>query len=163
MIRRPPRSTHCISSAASDVYKRQAKAPYPWRTQIMRPREPRMTLRCRPRPWQRQAWCLSGELSTSGTCRRTSQRKNYSTTCTLVRLRVCVCCQKKTVLLYHFYLAKWRQLSMLIHRYVVSRFGIASSRLDGASRVCRPPPSCCLLYTSPSPRDLSTSRMPSSA
>eukprot|EP00826_Nyctotherus_ovalis_P058498 TRINITY_DN8044_c0_g1_i4.p2 TRINITY_DN8044_c0_g1~~TRINITY_DN8044_c0_g1_i4.p2 ORF type:complete len:115 (+),score=25.99 TRINITY_DN8044_c0_g1_i4:26-346(+) len=23
MIRRPPRSTHCISSAASDVYKRQ--------------------------------------------------------------------------------------------------------------------------------------------
>ena len=25
MIRRPPRSTHCISSAASDVYKRQIK------------------------------------------------------------------------------------------------------------------------------------------
>ena len=23
MVRRPPRSTHCISSAASDVYKRQ--------------------------------------------------------------------------------------------------------------------------------------------
>eukprot|EP00825_Cyclidium_porcatum_P023194 TRINITY_DN2550_c0_g1_i2.p3 TRINITY_DN2550_c0_g1~~TRINITY_DN2550_c0_g1_i2.p3 ORF type:complete len:129 (-),score=3.35 TRINITY_DN2550_c0_g1_i2:336-722(-) len=28
MIRRPPRSTHCISSAASDVYKRQGKG-YP--------------------------------------------------------------------------------------------------------------------------------------
>ena len=27
MIRRPPRSTHCISSAASDVYKRQL---VPW-------------------------------------------------------------------------------------------------------------------------------------
>jgi len=26
MIRRPPRSTHCISSAASDVYKRQVHA-----------------------------------------------------------------------------------------------------------------------------------------
>eukprot|EP00825_Cyclidium_porcatum_P012159 TRINITY_DN16331_c0_g1_i1.p2 TRINITY_DN16331_c0_g1~~TRINITY_DN16331_c0_g1_i1.p2 ORF type:complete len:120 (+),score=40.93 TRINITY_DN16331_c0_g1_i1:92-451(+) len=26
MIRRPPRSTHCISSAASDVYKRQVYA-----------------------------------------------------------------------------------------------------------------------------------------
>eukprot|EP00825_Cyclidium_porcatum_P021617 TRINITY_DN24046_c0_g1_i2.p2 TRINITY_DN24046_c0_g1~~TRINITY_DN24046_c0_g1_i2.p2 ORF type:complete len:145 (+),score=38.58 TRINITY_DN24046_c0_g1_i2:139-573(+) len=26
MIRRPPRSTHCISSAASDVYKRQDRA-----------------------------------------------------------------------------------------------------------------------------------------
>ena len=25
MIRRPPRSTHCISSAASDVYKRQVE------------------------------------------------------------------------------------------------------------------------------------------
>jgi len=25
MIRRPPRSTHCISSAASDVYKRQMR------------------------------------------------------------------------------------------------------------------------------------------
>jgi len=27
MIRRPPRSTHCISSAASDVYKRQPGNP----------------------------------------------------------------------------------------------------------------------------------------
>ena len=27
MIRRPPRSTHCISSAASDVYKRQPINP----------------------------------------------------------------------------------------------------------------------------------------
>eukprot|EP00826_Nyctotherus_ovalis_P021132 TRINITY_DN16762_c0_g1_i1.p2 TRINITY_DN16762_c0_g1~~TRINITY_DN16762_c0_g1_i1.p2 ORF type:complete len:117 (-),score=44.75 TRINITY_DN16762_c0_g1_i1:392-712(-) len=26
MIRRPPRSTHCISSAASDVYKRQVRS-----------------------------------------------------------------------------------------------------------------------------------------
>ena len=26
MIRRPPRSTHCISSAASDVYKRQSQS-----------------------------------------------------------------------------------------------------------------------------------------
>ena len=30
----------------------------------------------------------------------------------------------------------------------------------GCTRAC---PYCCLLYTSPSPRDLSTSRMPSSA
>ena len=28
MIRRPPRSTHCISSAASDVYKRQGRVGY---------------------------------------------------------------------------------------------------------------------------------------
>eukprot|EP00825_Cyclidium_porcatum_P029817 TRINITY_DN31747_c0_g1_i1.p1 TRINITY_DN31747_c0_g1~~TRINITY_DN31747_c0_g1_i1.p1 ORF type:complete len:238 (+),score=34.52 TRINITY_DN31747_c0_g1_i1:127-840(+) len=30
MIRRPPRSTHCISSAASDVYKRQVHGTYIW-------------------------------------------------------------------------------------------------------------------------------------
>eukprot|EP00825_Cyclidium_porcatum_P041993 TRINITY_DN5634_c0_g2_i2.p4 TRINITY_DN5634_c0_g2~~TRINITY_DN5634_c0_g2_i2.p4 ORF type:complete len:104 (-),score=43.28 TRINITY_DN5634_c0_g2_i2:764-1075(-) len=28
MIRRPPRSTHCISSAASDVYKRQTQSTW---------------------------------------------------------------------------------------------------------------------------------------
>eukprot|EP00826_Nyctotherus_ovalis_P065002 TRINITY_DN9543_c0_g1_i2.p1 TRINITY_DN9543_c0_g1~~TRINITY_DN9543_c0_g1_i2.p1 ORF type:complete len:123 (-),score=15.74 TRINITY_DN9543_c0_g1_i2:151-498(-) len=28
MIRRPPRSTHCISSAASDVYKRQVHGKF---------------------------------------------------------------------------------------------------------------------------------------
>eukprot|EP00826_Nyctotherus_ovalis_P049309 TRINITY_DN5946_c0_g1_i11.p2 TRINITY_DN5946_c0_g1~~TRINITY_DN5946_c0_g1_i11.p2 ORF type:complete len:129 (+),score=18.81 TRINITY_DN5946_c0_g1_i11:23-388(+) len=30
MIRRPPRSTHCISSAASDVYKRQVYMACSW-------------------------------------------------------------------------------------------------------------------------------------
>ena len=30
MIRRPPRSTHCISSAASDVYKRQNAKGLHW-------------------------------------------------------------------------------------------------------------------------------------
>eukprot|EP00826_Nyctotherus_ovalis_P057641 TRINITY_DN788_c0_g3_i2.p1 TRINITY_DN788_c0_g3~~TRINITY_DN788_c0_g3_i2.p1 ORF type:complete len:112 (-),score=11.80 TRINITY_DN788_c0_g3_i2:121-432(-) len=30
MIRRPPRSTHCISSAASDVYKRQLLSLSNW-------------------------------------------------------------------------------------------------------------------------------------
>eukprot|EP00826_Nyctotherus_ovalis_P006442 TRINITY_DN1152_c0_g2_i1.p2 TRINITY_DN1152_c0_g2~~TRINITY_DN1152_c0_g2_i1.p2 ORF type:complete len:104 (-),score=40.50 TRINITY_DN1152_c0_g2_i1:51-341(-) len=30
MIRRPPRSTHCISSAASDVYKRQEYISTRW-------------------------------------------------------------------------------------------------------------------------------------
>eukprot|EP00825_Cyclidium_porcatum_P005509 TRINITY_DN12689_c0_g1_i1.p3 TRINITY_DN12689_c0_g1~~TRINITY_DN12689_c0_g1_i1.p3 ORF type:complete len:153 (-),score=44.96 TRINITY_DN12689_c0_g1_i1:451-909(-) len=32
MIRRPPRSTHCISSAASDVYKRQVSTQSTWET-----------------------------------------------------------------------------------------------------------------------------------
>ena len=37
MIRRPPRSTHCISSAASDVYKRQSQSR-------PRPRDPHRSL-----------------------------------------------------------------------------------------------------------------------
>eukprot|EP00825_Cyclidium_porcatum_P047705 TRINITY_DN7805_c0_g1_i1.p2 TRINITY_DN7805_c0_g1~~TRINITY_DN7805_c0_g1_i1.p2 ORF type:complete len:116 (+),score=29.17 TRINITY_DN7805_c0_g1_i1:76-423(+) len=35
MIRRPPRSTHCISSAASDVYKRQVSTQSTWE-QVLR-------------------------------------------------------------------------------------------------------------------------------
>eukprot|EP00825_Cyclidium_porcatum_P047712 TRINITY_DN7808_c0_g2_i8.p1 TRINITY_DN7808_c0_g2~~TRINITY_DN7808_c0_g2_i8.p1 ORF type:complete len:248 (-),score=63.03 TRINITY_DN7808_c0_g2_i8:195-938(-) len=34
MIRRPPRSTHCISSAASDVYKRQVSTQSTWEADI---------------------------------------------------------------------------------------------------------------------------------
>ena len=34
---------------------------------------------------------------------------------------------------------------------------------EECAKVTVPDPNCCLLYTSPSPRDLSTSRMPSSA
>eukprot|EP00826_Nyctotherus_ovalis_P007009 TRINITY_DN1171_c0_g2_i1.p1 TRINITY_DN1171_c0_g2~~TRINITY_DN1171_c0_g2_i1.p1 ORF type:complete len:243 (-),score=72.62 TRINITY_DN1171_c0_g2_i1:162-857(-) len=36
MIRRPPRSTHCISSAASDVYKRQVNAHSQRQQQLIR-------------------------------------------------------------------------------------------------------------------------------
>ena len=49
MIRRPPRSTHCISSAASDVYKRQV---------LMR-RQPE------PRDWRKGSRVLVDE---GGTC-----------------------------------------------------------------------------------------------
>ena len=38
--------------------------------------------------------------------------------------------------------------------------GIVFDLVEGIKRLC---PETCLLYTSPSPRDLSTSRMPSSA
>ena len=41
MIRRPPRSTHCISSAASDVYKRQALVyVFTWLVKIQLPFAP---------------------------------------------------------------------------------------------------------------------------
>ena len=41
-------------------------------------------------------------------------------------------------------------------------FGFLKSLLDNCKNIS-PEGVCCLLYTSPSPRDLSTSRMPSSA
>ena len=41
--------------------------------------------------------------------------------------------------------------------------GATVAALQGAGLVSGAPDPCCLLYTSPSPRDLSTSRMPSSA
>jgi len=53
-----------------------------------------------------------------------------------------------------------------IHLDTTSSFVNRECGLEGfyeVSRVCRLPLNTCLLYTSPSPRDLSTSRMPSSA
>ena len=49
--------------------------------------------------------------------------------------------------------------SDIIHAIGVKEVGVEQVRRVGRSRGKRP----CLLYTSPSPRDLSTSRMPSSA
>jgi len=51
MIRRPPRSTHCISSAASDVYKRQElKIRRGWTKYILRAALPEMPAALR---WRR--------------------------------------------------------------------------------------------------------------
>ena len=81
MIRRPPRSTHCISSAASDVYKRQppsvgvvassrvppgvpASRASPLRSQSMHAPVQGGTPRCQPRCWSRDSslsrmkWCV---------------------------------------------------------------------------------------------------------
>ena len=41
--------------------------------------------------------------------------------------------------------------------------GINVGHFEAIARLVQSPYSACLLYTSPSPRDLSTSRMPSSA
>eukprot|EP00825_Cyclidium_porcatum_P003843 TRINITY_DN11782_c0_g2_i1.p2 TRINITY_DN11782_c0_g2~~TRINITY_DN11782_c0_g2_i1.p2 ORF type:complete len:155 (-),score=29.14 TRINITY_DN11782_c0_g2_i1:35-499(-) len=48
MIRRPPRSTHCISSAASDVYKRQVHGST-WDPGLVRP------LSTDQGPWRRRS------------------------------------------------------------------------------------------------------------
>ena len=50
----------------------------------------------------------------------------------------------------------YRDATTDLHRHGVEMIDIPASKVSGKN-------SACLLYTSPSPRDLSTSRMPSSA
>eukprot|EP00831_Metopus_contortus_P046602 TRINITY_DN37450_c0_g1_i1.p2 TRINITY_DN37450_c0_g1~~TRINITY_DN37450_c0_g1_i1.p2 ORF type:complete len:115 (-),score=34.90 TRINITY_DN37450_c0_g1_i1:138-482(-) len=114
MIRRPPRSTQGVSSAASDVYKRQVSTQSTWEIEGMC-----VTLEDYSRN--------SGEIKDRywELLNSTSDKiKSYST-------------QPRPV-----------------HTRRTSTFGL-KKRLSQINP--------CLLYTSPSPRDLSTSRMPSSA
>ena len=58
------------------------------------------------------------------------------------------------------------QTKLLINGELVAGQGAAQTVVDpatGEAITAIPEASSCLLYTSPSPRDLSTSRMPSSA
>ena len=59
-------------------------------------------------------------------------------------------------------LALWERGEALADRCQAWLDG-ARARLDQVRGEAAPDVDCCLLYTSPSPRDLSTSRMPSSA
>eukprot|EP00831_Metopus_contortus_P012694 TRINITY_DN15109_c0_g1_i1.p2 TRINITY_DN15109_c0_g1~~TRINITY_DN15109_c0_g1_i1.p2 ORF type:complete len:112 (+),score=15.79 TRINITY_DN15109_c0_g1_i1:97-432(+) len=111
MIRRPPRSTQGVSSAASDVYKRQ---------------------------FQKKIITYWDDMK---------DKEVYGDEQALFRFF-------RLFLLIVFFLENeymTTQLSLLID-FV---FFVSS---PGPHVLC-----VCLLYTSPSPRDLSTSRMPSSA
>eukprot|EP00831_Metopus_contortus_P048030 TRINITY_DN38984_c0_g1_i1.p3 TRINITY_DN38984_c0_g1~~TRINITY_DN38984_c0_g1_i1.p3 ORF type:complete len:122 (+),score=13.95 TRINITY_DN38984_c0_g1_i1:131-496(+) len=121
MIRRPPRSTQGVSSAASDVYKRQVHGgDYP------------MTLSSQP-PVNKATYKDDKPPKTK------PPQNTHNTTNTPHLLQL----SKSRLSTYSSNLA----LSpVLQHRdTALTHFQI------------------CLLYTSPSPRDLSTSRMPSSA
>eukprot|EP00656_Telonema_subtile_P008691 TRINITY_DN14058_c0_g1_i3.p1 TRINITY_DN14058_c0_g1~~TRINITY_DN14058_c0_g1_i3.p1 ORF type:complete len:124 (-),score=19.09 TRINITY_DN14058_c0_g1_i3:39-410(-) len=123
MIRRPPRSTLSSSSAASDVYKRQAQ---------------------QSRLCGRPSFSSVGEqLSQSSTEVATSVRKNFGV------LRV----------ISEAKLAEQGQI--FFH-------GPRCAQVSTQPEPCgcwQLPVLCvdCLLYTSPSPRDRTRSRMPSSA
>eukprot|EP00831_Metopus_contortus_P061263 TRINITY_DN53105_c0_g1_i1.p4 TRINITY_DN53105_c0_g1~~TRINITY_DN53105_c0_g1_i1.p4 ORF type:complete len:109 (+),score=20.82 TRINITY_DN53105_c0_g1_i1:119-445(+) len=108
MRRRPPRSTQGVSSAASDVYKRQAQ---------YRPGHRRQTQARQPR--QPVAAFTYGSVRFPGT-----------RSAAVFRVRI-------------------RRRTFFVHPH--PRAGRHAHAKN------------CLLYTSPSPRDLSTSRMPSSA
>eukprot|EP00831_Metopus_contortus_P041687 TRINITY_DN32765_c0_g1_i1.p1 TRINITY_DN32765_c0_g1~~TRINITY_DN32765_c0_g1_i1.p1 ORF type:complete len:131 (-),score=31.55 TRINITY_DN32765_c0_g1_i1:80-472(-) len=115
MIRRPPRSTQGVSSAASDVYKRQLMSDVLAFTH------------------EGDSTVLITALSNSQTLR----------TAEMVDIKVVIIVRGKTI---------DKQLIELAEEN-----GITLLRTEDAMF------EVCLLYTSPSPRDLSTSRMPSSA
>eukprot|EP00831_Metopus_contortus_P028368 TRINITY_DN23592_c0_g2_i2.p2 TRINITY_DN23592_c0_g2~~TRINITY_DN23592_c0_g2_i2.p2 ORF type:complete len:111 (-),score=16.31 TRINITY_DN23592_c0_g2_i2:81-413(-) len=110
MVRRPPRSTQGVSSAASDVYKRQP---------------PRLQIALRLHP------------------------ETVSKTPLNVLFRISGHLQSK---LYRRYFRQDIFLNL-------KDFGEEPIKSIFLHLKCN----TCLLYTSPSPRDLSTSRMPSSA
>eukprot|EP00831_Metopus_contortus_P049190 TRINITY_DN40502_c0_g1_i1.p1 TRINITY_DN40502_c0_g1~~TRINITY_DN40502_c0_g1_i1.p1 ORF type:complete len:139 (+),score=30.40 TRINITY_DN40502_c0_g1_i1:2-418(+) len=116
MIRRPPRSTQGVSSAASDVYKRQVSTQSTW-----------------------------GNIET----------KSMKTGIILILILAgfgCVMSQST--------LCEWKKISHLFNAS-----SIDPDRVFETLDIIVVPNhlQICLLYTSPSPRDLSTSRMPSSA
>ena len=160
MIRRPPRSTHCISSAASDVYKRQLRKR---KRTSPRPHRIRRAARSGPAPRMRSRACYVSpprpfRPSVSPTNRTHSPRdqtdpihrtplrassftgyqNNYYKVLGLDP-RTCTAAQIKRA---------YYKLARVIH-----------------PDKCRHPRAteACLLYTSPSPRDKRQSRMPSSA
>eukprot|EP00831_Metopus_contortus_P042368 TRINITY_DN33549_c0_g1_i1.p1 TRINITY_DN33549_c0_g1~~TRINITY_DN33549_c0_g1_i1.p1 ORF type:complete len:139 (+),score=28.51 TRINITY_DN33549_c0_g1_i1:97-513(+) len=138
MIRRPPRSTQGVSSAASDVYKRQVHGDTKWY-----PRKKIEVMRAKLEG-RHPVLIIIDELAES----------EHGARPYFPRLK-----------------------NSLIH----TTEDIAKDLNDGVTRLSEPQQitECiiemahnpdilgrtwtCLLYTSPSPRDLSTSRMPSSA
>eukprot|EP00657_Telonema_sp_P-1_P012543 TRINITY_DN9166_c0_g1_i2.p1 TRINITY_DN9166_c0_g1~~TRINITY_DN9166_c0_g1_i2.p1 ORF type:complete len:177 (-),score=54.77 TRINITY_DN9166_c0_g1_i2:90-620(-) len=176
MIRRPPRSTQSRSSAASDVYKRQAIilesaferfialdgirliAPVPeYGTRLCLRREASDDLRCITAPQnQRGALLLQGVLK----CCQTFMQPPPGSTA-MGTLPGCFLVQDK----------EGNDRSSGRHGRCQRRIVAQSEILtepdnDRFFRHAHTPlktPYSCLLYTSPSPRDRTRSRMPSSA
>eukprot|EP00831_Metopus_contortus_P032836 TRINITY_DN26445_c0_g1_i2.p1 TRINITY_DN26445_c0_g1~~TRINITY_DN26445_c0_g1_i2.p1 ORF type:complete len:145 (+),score=33.75 TRINITY_DN26445_c0_g1_i2:79-513(+) len=133
MIRRPPRSTQGVSSAASDVYKRQI---------IMLPDHINLVMLSASVPNYQEFAQWVG---------MTKRKPIYiqATTKRPIPLEHYIYIDKKLVLIKdeheNIVESNYSRLQKQLHDKYMKKF------------------KNCLLYTSPSPRDLSTSRMPSSA
>eukprot|EP00831_Metopus_contortus_P004882 TRINITY_DN11821_c0_g1_i1.p1 TRINITY_DN11821_c0_g1~~TRINITY_DN11821_c0_g1_i1.p1 ORF type:complete len:148 (-),score=31.69 TRINITY_DN11821_c0_g1_i1:60-503(-) len=134
MIRRPPRSTQGVSSAASDVYKRQINAEY-------------MGMQFNSNELHFFDFSQKGRISTVKldlTLRTVYQGKVYTTNSDPGSRPI------KTF----FY----KGFLFIMGSTNVLKISLKRSEGEKITTLTD-----CLLYTSPSPRDLSTSRMPSSA
>eukprot|EP00831_Metopus_contortus_P032935 TRINITY_DN26495_c0_g1_i1.p2 TRINITY_DN26495_c0_g1~~TRINITY_DN26495_c0_g1_i1.p2 ORF type:complete len:125 (+),score=22.77 TRINITY_DN26495_c0_g1_i1:75-449(+) len=124
MIRRPPRSTQGVSSAASDVYKRQVHGVF---------------------IFTRNEWAISFYYAAGALF--------YG--CYLVIDSFVI---KESNDVDDYILA-----SIIIYVDIIRIFIYVLAALSKKRQIQSHNLISCLLYTSPSPRDLSTSRMPSSA
>ena len=184
MIRRPPRSTHCISSAASDVYKRQISR----QSLVVSPEgEPRLHPSTDPR-WAEmqvnhrksmrrnridslstvevlQGWVLPEKVAAvEPPCAHRQCRRIVA---------VGVCCGSTPPRPLNRYSADRICRHRIHSRACFSRSGEPNLSAHGfddwlealgyRSPIGQPSGKGCLLYTSPSPRDKRQSRMPSSA
>ena len=162
MIRRPPRSTHCISSAASDVYKRQADSPVTWMNSVIdgRPVVPRTGYIVEFNAlWYNAlmfaASILVGDDATKADESAKREAAHYE--------RMADRCQKafvETFVNEHGYLFDYvteGKTDWSVRPNMIFAAALDYSPLSQSQR------KSCLLYTSPSPRDRTRSRMPSSA
>ena len=166
MIRRPPRSTQGVSSAASDVYKRQANHTGPV--------NPAPAPKC-PKFWDQEplAWFMvfRGHYES----RNLGQLDLFKALLPLLPpLAVSLCRplvtaptptvmdDAQSLLLAHYELSPMERGRALVH---CSSLGDRTPReMLQYMRSLQPgEQEGCLLYTSPSPRDGLLSRMPSSA
>eukprot|EP00831_Metopus_contortus_P010943 TRINITY_DN14300_c0_g1_i3.p1 TRINITY_DN14300_c0_g1~~TRINITY_DN14300_c0_g1_i3.p1 ORF type:complete len:147 (+),score=35.28 TRINITY_DN14300_c0_g1_i3:126-566(+) len=146
MIRRPPRSTQGVSSAASDVYKRQVSTQSTWGKQKMRQEESDIKFNMNNEDKKLMDYyhkaIMEDKMSRGG-----SWGSNF-----YYKLNESPESQENHGELIYRELPKnvyvWHLCLTNINVILLSTWGEVYT---------------CLLYTSPSPRDLSTSRMPSSA
>eukprot|EP00831_Metopus_contortus_P025280 TRINITY_DN21828_c0_g1_i2.p1 TRINITY_DN21828_c0_g1~~TRINITY_DN21828_c0_g1_i2.p1 ORF type:complete len:159 (-),score=48.68 TRINITY_DN21828_c0_g1_i2:94-570(-) len=158
MIRRPPRSTQGVSSAASDVYKRQVSTQSTW--ELMNEINE-----------LKKTGLVKGEHLTPGSGKKILMiifkiRSEY-------KIKTQKRTQKERVTFVNDttskkYLELLKETIHLIKESIEKSRELALGFLGVSGKIYSEYESSkeyetCLLYTSPSPRDLSTSRMPSSA
>ena len=158
MIRRPPRSTHCISSAASDVYKRQPES------RLSEPKVPQFLLQPSfSAPLKKERWLFNHIHSLSAN-RLYKLNENTQLRINAGYIHDLRTQERGSETTYY-------QSEDTIHLTEQSDSRIRSDQANlnigvennSQERYLKNQFSACLLYTSPSPRDTERSRMPSSA
>ena len=179
MIRRPPRSTHCISSAASDVYKRQLMNSL--MDILMRFRQWKVAFMCdikaffhqiRVHPddadlfrffWFKDRSLREAILNLFLSHVFGSQSSSFVTGFTVRKhaevIRPRYPYNVYDLIRYGFYVDDGSGGGDLVDEALELKVNAVAAMAEGGMELVK----CCLLYTSPSPRDKRQSRMPSSA